>query len=255
MARIFLVVAIILTLLSGVVSLQSRSKAKGKVEELNTANQTITSVSAARDKAKQEAKVALEKATDATAKKEQAETQLAAAKEEKEKVAKDAEATKTELTTKTTELADAKKQLDDLKGKPAPTPAPEVEKKLQDAIAQAEEQKQLAKTLESKAKEAEEKLKIVQKQENDRQKGLARPGVEGKVLAVNPSWNFVVLSLGDHQGVSTATTLIVKRGGALVAKLRVTSVEPATSIADILPGSIAKGNVVQPGDVVIFSGS
>ena len=34
-----------------------------------------------------------------------------------------------------------------------------------------------------------------------------------------------------------------------------TSVEPSTSIADVLPGTVRKGVSVQPGDTVIFEGA
>jgi len=44
------------------------------------------------------------------------------------------------------------------------------------------------------------------------------------------------------------------RGNEPVARLRVTSVEPSTSIADVLPGSVRRGVSVQPGDTVIFEG-
>jgi len=40
----------------------------------------------------------------------------------------------------------------------------------------------------------------------------------------------------------------------MVGKVRVTTVEPSTAIADVLPGTLAKGQSVQPGDTVIFQG-
>ena len=48
--------------------------------------------------------------------------------------------------------------------------------------------------------------------------------------------------------------LLVVRGNEPIARLRVTSVEPSTSIADVLPGSVRRGMTVQPGDTVIFEG-
>jgi hypothetical protein len=43
----------------------------------------------------------------------------------------------------------------------------------------------------------------------------------------------------------------VKRGNTRIGKVRVTSVEPASSIADIIPGSLVGGLSIQPGDYVI----
>jgi hypothetical protein len=84
---------------------------------------------------------------------------------------------------------------------------------------------------------------------------MAAKGLEGQVLAVNPSWNFVVISIGDGAGVVPNAEMVVMRGGEAIAKVKITSVEKATSIADIVPGSIAHGVRVQPGDRVIYQGS
>jgi len=82
-----------------------------------------------------------------------------------------------------------------------------------------------------------------------------REGLEGRVLAVNPAWNFVVLSIGDKSGVVNNSELLVKRGGQLLGKVRVTAVEPSTSIADIVANSMPAGVSVQPGDSVIYQSS
>ena len=80
----------------------------------------------------------------------------------------------------------------------------------------------------------------------------ARRNLMGRVLAVNQAWNFVVLSIGDKNGVLSNTELIVKRGSTEIGRVRITSVEPSTSIADIIPTSITRGLSIQPGDEVIF---
>ena len=79
-----------------------------------------------------------------------------------------------------------------------------------------------------------------------------RQGLQGTVLAVNQAWNFVVLSLGDRQGVVPNAELLVQRGSQLLGKVRVTSVEPSTSIADILVRTVPRGLSVMPGDTVIY---
>ncbi len=82
-----------------------------------------------------------------------------------------------------------------------------------------------------------------------------RPDVRGTVLAVNEAYNFVVLNLGGRQGLEANTDMLVLRPGALIGKIRVSSVEPATAIGDIVTNSLARGVQVQPGDVVIYAGS
>ena len=72
------------------------------------------------------------------------------------------------------------------------------------------------------------------------------------ILAVNPAWNFVVINLGDKNGVVNNAELLVKRGKLLVGKVRITSVEPSTSIADIVANSVPSGVTITPNDQVIY---
>lgn len=81
------------------------------------------------------------------------------------------------------------------------------------------------------------------------------PGIRGSVLAVNQAYNFVVLSLGGRQGVEPNTEMLVLRGGSFIGKIRVSSVEPATAIGDIVASSLARGVQVQPGDTVVYAGT
>lgn len=108
--------------------------------------------------------------------------------------------------------------------------------------------------LQAKLKDNEVQLSLLRKQEADRKAKVMRVGLEGKILAVNPSWNFVVISLGDRNGVVNNSELLINRGGQLIGKVRVTSVEPSTSIADIVVNSVRSGLSVQPGDKVIYRG-
>ncbi len=82
-----------------------------------------------------------------------------------------------------------------------------------------------------------------------------RPGVRGTVLAYNQVYNFVVLNLGARQGVESNSEMLVLREGTLIGKIRISSVEPATAIGDIIPSSLARGVQVQPGDTVIYGGT
>jgi hypothetical protein len=81
------------------------------------------------------------------------------------------------------------------------------------------------------------------------------PGIRGKVLAVNQAYNFVVLNLGGRQGVEPNSEMLVLRGDAYIGKIRISSVEPATAIGDIITSSLARGVQVQPGDTVIYAGT
>ncbi|HEX8281732.1 MAG TPA: hypothetical protein VF551_10155 [Chthoniobacterales bacterium] len=88
-----------------------------------------------------------------------------------------------------------------------------------------------------------------------RRAATTNPGVRGTVLAVNQAYNFVVLNLGGRQGVEANTEMLVLRGGTLIGRIRVSSVEPATAIGDIITSTLARGVQVQPGDTVIYAGT
>jgi predicted RNase H-like nuclease (RuvC/YqgF family) len=106
----------------------------------------------------------------------------------------------------------------------------------------------------AKLKDADAQIAQFRKQEDNRRAKIMRKGLEGKILAVNSSWNFVVISLGDRNGVVENAEMLIKRGDQLIGKVRITSAEPSTSIADIVVNSVAPGQSVQPGDTVIYNG-
>lgn len=123
--------------------------------------------------------------------------------------------------------------------------------KLETELAEA---KQVQETLTKKAEELEAQFAAKDRTIAEYKSGYVRNGLQGKVLAYNPGWNFVVLNLGDKAGLKSGAQMVVTRSGAMIGKLKVTTVEPSTSIADVLSGTIARGESVQPGDTVIFQG-
>ena len=63
-----------------------------------------------------------------------------------------------------------------------------------------------------------------------------RADLHGKILVVDPKWDFVVLDVGEDQGVISDGELLVSRSGKLVAKVVVRSVQRDRCIANIIPG-------------------
>jgi hypothetical protein len=74
--------------------------------------------------------------------------------------------------------------------------------------------------------------------------------LKGKVLVADPKWNFVVLNVGENQGVLEHGELLVNRNGRLVAKIIVRSVQKDRCIANVLPGwelgAVMEGDQVIP---------
>jgi hypothetical protein len=62
------------------------------------------------------------------------------------------------------------------------------------------------------------------------------PALAGKVMVVDPKWDFVVLDIGETQGAIPDGELLVSRQGKLVAKVILRTVEKNRSIANIVPG-------------------
>ena len=60
--------------------------------------------------------------------------------------------------------------------------------------------------------------------------------LKGKVLAVDPKWNFVVVDVGEKQFVVPNAELLISRKGNLVAKAVITRVEKDRCVANLLPG-------------------
>ena len=58
-----------------------------------------------------------------------------------------------------------------------------------------------------------------------------------------------------RQGVEANSEMLVLRGGAFIGKIRISSVEPATAIGDIITSTLARGVQVQPGDTVVYAGN
>ena len=60
--------------------------------------------------------------------------------------------------------------------------------------------------------------------------------LKGKIVVVDPKWDFVVLNIGDNAGVIQEGELLVSRNGKLVAKVVVRSVQKDRCVANVIPG-------------------
>ena len=77
------------------------------------------------------------------------------------------------------------------------------------------------------------------------------PELRGNVVVVDPKYEFVVLDVGGNKGLKENGVLLVNRNGKLVSKLKVRSVQPDRSIANVIPGwklgEVMEGDSVLPG--------
>jgi hypothetical protein len=113
----------------------------------------------------------------------------------------------------------------------------------------------LSEKLQDMQERADQPKEAKKRREAVRETGPRRTGLRGTILAVNQAYNFVVLNLGVRHGVESNAEMLVLRDGALVGKIRISSVEPSTAIGDIMTNSLARGAQMQPGDNVIYAGT
>ncbi len=99
-------------------------------------------------------------------------------------------------------------------------------------------------SLNGAAKEAEER-------EARGRRGIVDNDFTAKVAKSFTDWGFVVLNKGNGGGVFANADLEVKRGKDVIAKLKVRNVEQNSSVAELVPGTLAEGGSIRTGDLVV----
>ena len=84
-------------------------------------------------------------------------------------------------------------------------------------------------------------------------RGVVAPEFTARVSKFFPEWHFAILNKGNSGGVFANADLEVKRGKNVIAKLKVKNVEQNGSVAEVVPGSLAAGDMIRTGDVVVAS--
>jgi hypothetical protein len=165
----------------------------------------------------------------------------------------------TKLQTAQAEVTSLQTRVEEAGAKPSENPgAPsvtELQAQLDEARHQLENAERENSFLSEKIRTAQDRSTQLEEEKKRRLPMAGKTGVRGTVLAVNQAYNFVVLNLGGRQGVEPNAEMLVLRDGTLIAKIRVSSVEPSTAIGDIITSSLARGVQVQPGDVVVYAGT
>jgi uncharacterized phage infection (PIP) family protein YhgE len=191
-----------------------------------------------------------------------AETELAQIQKEKTDLQTRLDENQKEIASLQTRVSDVEKNSNaSTTGSPAATapPAADLQSQLDDLRRQldsAEKEKAfLSEKLQDMQERADQPKEGKKRREAVRETSPRRTGLRGTILAVNQAYNFVVLNLGARHGVESNAEMLVLRDGALVGKIRISSVEPATAIGDIITNSLARGAQMQPGDNVIYAGT
>ena len=195
------------------------------------------------------------KIAEAESKAAKAEAELTQLQKDKTELQAKLEANQNEIGSLQKRIEEAEKTAKPAASPVAPNSSPELQAQLEDARRQLDSAEKEKVFLSEKLQTTQERPTQPQEEKKRRETGPRRPGVRGTVLAVNQAYNFVVLNLGARQGIQPNSEMLVLREGTLIGKIRISSVEPATAIGDIISSSLARGIQVQPGDIVIYAGT
>jgi chemotaxis protein histidine kinase CheA len=190
----------------------------------------------------------LAKVKDKLTKEEKAKAEAAAKKDEVAKLAEEAAAAK-EAASK--DLAEVEQKMKDMGGidtlvaEMKSQEAKRLEYDKQISVAKSAIESSLA----GKAV-LDKQISEIKRIDNWQQTGTMAAGFRSRITAVNPDWGFVTIGAGNAASVVRQAKLDVVRGSSVVGKIIVTSISPNSSSAEIVPGSVAPGDSILPGDQV-----
>ena len=190
----------------------------------------------------------LEKMKDTLSKAERAKAESTARKEE---IAKAVEQAGTLKEAAAKDLAELEQKMKDIGGLPAMVAelkaqeAKRVEYDKQIATAKADIESAL-----SRKTSMDKVIADIKRIDIWQQTGTMAPTFRSRITAVNPDWGFVTIGAGNGASVVRQAKLDVVRGNSVVGKVVVTHVSPNSAAAEIVPGSVALGDSILPGDQV-----
>jgi uncharacterized protein (DUF3084 family) len=259
MTKPLLIVCILLSMGAAVLGFLNRGKLLDTRAELESTNSQLASTRQQLETTKGELEEKKQEVTKLGSEKDTLTAELGEARNELDKTKQDLVASQEQVTAAQTEIEQLKQdseakdtriaELEQQETSPEGTPAGVETAEMQARLTELET---VNTQLQDQNTALSTQIAELRRKEDSRQKLQMRQGLTGTILAVNQAWNFVVLSLGDRQGVVPNAEMLVQRDGQFLGKVRVTSVEPSTSIADILVRTVPRGLSVMPGDKVIY---
>ena len=248
MLRISLIIALVASIAALVISqMKVADKIHGLETKLTETEQQLQTSQAAELKAKKDAKDAAAAADQAKKQLETAKTELATASEKADQQEKRANELAARVDKLTQERNDAQTELAKWKAsgltlEQITATIVENKKLVSENNGLKEENKVLGRRLTQTKAELDLLTGTIDKVP-------LPPGLKGKIIAVDPKYEFVVLDIGEAQGVLKRGEMLINRSGRLVAKVRILSVEPNRCIANVLPNW--KQGEPMEGDVAI----
>jgi vacuolar-type H+-ATPase subunit I/STV1 len=260
MIRSLLFFTIALSLASAVLAFLTKEKAMQLTEKLSSTAQLLGVSKAENSKLKDEKQAANSKVDELGGLNQQQKDELEKLRTASASQAAEVAKLKTEVQTEAAKATDLEKKLAE---KPVPPPVPLVDPATEQLVASLKAD--LEKTRQAATEDQQKAAQQIKEVEAKMSQMMPKPAVastkngagkqppSGEVVAYNEGWNFVVVNLGDKQGVTPESKLMIQRGGKMLARLEITDVQPKFVTAGIVyaPG-ISSKEKVRPGDTVVF---
>jgi len=231
--KVSLIVAILASIGTLVLShLQVADKVKGLQDDLQTTRTDLGSAKKEVETAKKDFKKAKEEAEKTTKELAEAQSNLESAMSNWKTQQDRADRSEKTLKQRTTELTEAAHELTawkalNIAADQVRTRMVELDKVRSANDALAEEKKVMARKIADLKRQVDYFVK-------DKEEVIVMEPMKGKVVAVDPKWDFVIINVGSNQGAQERGELMVSREGKLVAKVRIARVEADRSIANVL---------------------
>lgn len=261
MIRLLLFSTIALSLASCVLAFLTKEKAAVLGDKFASAAQRADALANENTKIKEENKTSTAKVDElngATQQQKQdlekAQAALTASEAEVAKI-------KTDLQGAAVKVGDLEKKLAEMASRPqVPMPDPATEQIIAVLRSDLEKARQSASEEHGKAEQKIRELETKVSQMAPKPVAASAKNSDGKrpptgeVVAYNEGWNFIVVNMGDKQGVTPESRLLVQRDGKVIAYLEITEVQPRFVTAGLkYPAGISAKERVRPGDVVLFA--
>jgi hypothetical protein len=259
MIRLLLIASIVLSLASAFLAYQTKVRGGVVLEDRDASQKKALSAQEQLSKEKAQKK-------DLEGKLQSSEKQTAELKASVEKSKADFAQVKEEATKLEGRVKEKEAELERVKvemTKPKVAEASEVtaqwEAKLADLRGQLEKSNQAAQEQERRAEELTKKIAEMQRKKEQEIKQAVVKKQElikktvGRILAYDPEWNFVLVNIGDKNGVTPSSDLDVMRNGTPVAKLKVTRVQPDMITATVVPVKGGRATKLEAEDTVVFA--
>lgn len=127
----------------------------------------------------------------------------------------------------------------------------ELSRQIKESEASIANQQQQKAIVEEKLAVTSAQVKKLQEVDSRQRRSQIEPGLTARVIQTFQGYGFVILNKGNSSGIYANNLMDVRRGKTFVAKLRVRDVEQTQSVADVVPGSVAKGESVMTGDLAV----